>query len=324
MVPRLVPALLLALEQELAPARLSESLLWDVPLDDVLDPRGMRWSFTPPAKGMLADAGGIELKSATGQRFELGEMVPPGVRCERALYPIVPDGPWLALRDSNPLSMLEEHPDKSGNAVDLAGHPPAAWCEALARALDLLALALPDLHHEITRAVERVVPVGYHAERHFSASYREAPGLVYLSLHPSALTLAEALIHEHQHGKLNTLRWFDPLLHNAESTWTSSPIRPDLRPLLGVLMAVHAFVPVSALHLRLAELGHPEAAGERFGARRAEVLAANADGLATLEAMAQPTRVGGRVLEALRELDRAASRAPSAPAPIRGSVAALA
>ena len=40
------------------------------------------------------------------------------------------------------------------------------------------------------------VPVGWDEQRHLSASYQEAIGTVYLSLHPNPLTLAEALIHE--------------------------------------------------------------------------------------------------------------------------------
>src|SRR5690606_37945750 len=125
-----------------------------------------------------------------------------GASIETRLFPIVEGGPWLSLVDDNPLAMLEEHPEKSGNAVDLRGREPAVWCGALCEALALVAAGLPALLDEIVETVERVVPVGYEPERHLSASHREAPGLIYLTLHPSPLTLAEALIHESQHGKL--------------------------------------------------------------------------------------------------------------------------
>jgi HEXXH motif-containing protein len=138
-----------------------------------------------------------------------------------------------------------------------------------------------------------------------SASYREAPGLIYLSLHPSPLTMAEALIHETQHGKLNTLRWFDAVLLNGDSTWTPSPVRPDLRPLFGVLMAVHAFVPVAAFHTKLCELEHPISKSPPFEARAAQVLEGNAHGLATLRRLAEPTKLGRRVLDALEQLHSA-------------------
>ena len=147
--------------------------------------------------------------------------------------------------------------------------------------------------------------MGFEPERHLSASYREAPGQIYLSLHPSPLTMAEALIHETQHGKLNTLRWFDPVLDNGDSTWSESPVRPDLRPLMGVLMGVHAFVPVAAMHRRLEELGHPMAVSAHFSRRRGEVREGNASGLETLRQMAAPTAAGARVLAALEALHEA-------------------
>ena len=219
--------------------------------------------------------------------------------------------PCLALTDNNPLAMLETHPEKSGNTVDLGGRTIADWCGALATAFGLIETALPLLLAEIGRSVERIIPVGYEARRHLSASYFEAPGLIYLTLHPEPLTLAEAIVHESQHGKLNLLRWFDPVLKNGHTDWAPSPVRPDLRPLHGVLMAVHAFVPVAALHLRLAELQHPLSRTAAFARRRSEVLGANAAGLATLREHAQPTALGRRVLDALESLHAAlADKAP--------------
>jgi len=147
--------------------------------------------------------------------------------------------------------------------------------------------------------------VGFEPERHLSASYREAPGIVYLTLPPDPLTLAEAIIHETQHGKLNLLSWLDPVLHNGRTTWTPSPVRPDLRPLMGVLLAAHAFVPVGALHHTLQAADHPIASTERFGRRRAEVRDGNARALAILDDLGEPTRVGQRLLDDLRNLHSA-------------------
>jgi HEXXH motif-containing protein len=284
-----VPALLAAFARRARGA--SETVLWDVPVEAIFDPGALSVArFDPPARGVALHGAMLEVRTAAGEL-----VAPEGAR---AFHPLS-GGILLAQQDSNPLAMLEDHPDKGGNAVDLGGHDVAAWLAALREALALVAAALPELHAEIHACLERVVPVGYHAERHLSASYREAPGLVYLSLHPSALTLAEAIIHETQHGKLNLLRAVDPLLENADSAWTSSPIRPDMRPLVGVLLAVHAFVPVAALHAGLARVGHPIASDPTFAARRAEVLASNAEGLATLDALGKPTAIGRDLLEAL-------------------------
>jgi len=205
----------------------------------------------------------------------------------------------LSLVDANPLAMREDHPDKTGNAVDLGGRPIAAWTAALSAAVELIRITLPTIHAELALTLQRIVPVGYDAERHLSASYREAPGLIYLTLHPSVLTLAEAIVHETQHGKLNVLSYFDPVLVNGRTTWTSSPVRPDLRPLSGVLLAVHAFVPVAAMHLRLAEIDHPLARTPEGIARRREVVVGNERGLATLRELGEPTAIGREILAAL-------------------------
>jgi HEXXH motif-containing protein len=160
--------------------------------------------------------------------------------------------------------------------------------------------------------LRRIVPVGYEAEVHLSASYREAPGLVYLTLHPDPVTLAEALIHETQHGKLNALSFFDAVLENGHTEWAPSPVRPDLRPLMGVLLAAHAFVPVAEFHRRLAELGHELTRTPAFARRRAEVLASNARGLAVLADKARPTPLGARVLAELTAMHARTSAAAGA------------
>lgn len=208
----------------------------------------------------------------------------------------------LALDDSNPLRDVEAHPDKSGNALDLGGQAPEAWVEALDGAWSLLEAALPEWTAERSSTLQRLIPVGFAPERHFSATYREAPGLAYLSLHPDPLTLAEALVHEGQHSRLNLLHLFDPVLENGATTWTASPVRPDLRPLIGVLLAVHAFVPVAALHARLAAAGHPLTETARFAERRRQVLSGNQRGVELIRALGSPTRLGARLVGELLAL----------------------
>lgn len=230
-------------------------------------------------------------------RLERGQPYDDGV----AITPRLP-ALTLARVDRNPIADLEAHPDKHGNALDLGGHAPAAWAAAIADALAAIAAALPALAAELAITLERVVPVGFDRERHLSCSYREAPGLVYLSLHPDPLTLAEAIVHETQHGKLNLLSWLDPILANDPAERVPSPARPDLRPLFGVLLAAHAFIPVAALHHQLAALHHPLAATPSFDRRRRQVLDGNAAALATLAAHAHPTAVGAKVIAALADL----------------------
>lgn len=221
----------------------------------------------------------------------------------------VAEGVHLALRDTFPLAHLEGHPDKDGNAWDLGGQDTARWVEALGAAFQVIESALPEWNSGVRpHACARVVPTGWDDAQHRSASFREAPGLAYLSLHPNPLTMAEAVVHEGQHSALNLLSHFDALLDDGPDVLVTSPVRPDPRPLRGVLFAVHAFVPVAALHLRLAEADHPLAHASGFVQRRQQVLHSNHDGLTTLEG-AHPTAWGTRILRELRALHDAVAAA---------------
>ncbi len=281
-----------------------EDLFWPGPVARLQDPEGTGRGFDPPARALVLGPRGLRVETEDGQ-FDWPEGEPTSLPLRAGR---------LSLWDSNPLAMLEEHPDKDGNALDLAGRAASEWTEALDAALDVIHGALPAWAAELPLILRRVVPVGWFPEMHLSASYREAPGVVYLSLHPSTLTLAEALVHECQHGKLNLLSWLDPILHNGRTTWTPSPVRPDLRPLMGVLLAVHAFVPVAALHQALAAAEHPLAEGPEYARRRAQLLASNARGLAILDELAEPSAVGTRLLAGLKAVQEACAQdAPAVP-----------
>ena len=265
-----VPALLIELG---AP---DEDVLWDRPVQL----RGVR------AGGVFVHRLGAELQD--------GRPVPASTD--------VPCGPVrFCTQDTNPLAALEEHPDKDGNAVDLGGRPVEEWVAELEASMALIE-HLPGWHEELPTSCSRLIPVGYHPEMHLSASYREAPGVAYLTLHPSRLTLAEAVVHETQHTKLNLLSWLDPVLHNGRTEWTASPVRPDMRPLMGVLLAAHAFVPVAALHAAWASAGVAD--GPDFERRRAEVLASNRQALDVVIEKGEPSALGRRVVTELDALQR--------------------
>lgn len=304
----MVTSLLAALAAERV--ALDEAIVWEEPTVTLCLPRQGTLTFSPPAKALLVDASGLAVEFHDGRRCDIqdidsvsAEGVAIGAREVRV-------GPseldlHLALHDSNPLALEEAHPDKQGNAVTLGDKSLDEWTDALDRAVDLIRIALPEWYAELCGSSVRVLPVGFEPEMHLSASYREAPGIVYLTLHPDPLTMAEALVHEIQHGKLNLLTWLDPVLTNAYTAWSESPVRPDLRPVMGVMLAVHAFVPVAALHARLAALEHPITRSPRFEARRAEVLAGNAGGLAVVKNTGEPTAMGAKVVNGLDRLHTA-------------------
>jgi HEXXH motif-containing protein len=210
----------------------------------------------------------------------------------------------LATVDQNPLAMSEAHPDKQGNAVDLGGRPISEWTRALADALQLIGQTMPDLRREIDLFLQLVIPVGWHEQQHLSASYQEVIGTVYMSLHPQLMTMVEATIHEFQHNKLHALLELDPLLDNAFSPLYSSPVRPDPRPLQGILLAVHAFQPVARLYQLMREAHHPGSDHPDFVRRYEQILKGNHEGASVLLEHAKPTPIGRALLDEIHRWDQ--------------------
>ena len=285
---------------------LGEDLLFPWPLERLADLGERRLLvFGEPVSSFRIGPDGLDFKLADGRHAGLEELAAAS-GAEQPFHRISPEHPCLlSLYDANPLACQEGHPDKSGNEVDLGGRTVEDWIESLQDAFSLVRKALPGWWAESPAFLRRIIPVGFSSEMHLSASYREVLGVAYLSLHPDPLTMAEAVVHEAQHSKLNTLLWLDPLLENSEEP-CNSPIRPDRRNLLGVLLAAHAFVPVSALHLKAREQGLlPPGSEETLARRSEEVLANNRHALGTLARKARPTPLGERILKGLGELDSA-------------------
>ena len=210
----------------------------------------------------------------------------------------------LATVDHNPIAAFEAHPDKAGNHIDLGGHAADEWVAVLDESFALVERFLPGEFAEMGMMLHAVVPVGYDAERHLSASYREAVGTIYLTLHPSVMIMAEALIHEFQHNKFNVSAYDSEYLSNAFSPLYKSPIRPDPRPLWGILLAVHAFLPVAELYRRMRDAGHPWAARPDFVRRLSELDLKNHEGMDMLRAHAAFTPAGRVMFAELEALEQ--------------------
>ncbi len=225
-----------------------------------------------------------------------------GASIDRPYHAVVP-GVWLATADNNPLADFEAHPDKSGNAMSLGGQPVQAWVEALRTSFALLDEHLPLLGEELRWVLRLIVPVGYDAERHLSASYQEAVGIIYMTLHPQPMTMVEALIHEYQHNKINAVFGLDPLLHNAWSPLYASPVRPDPRPLHGVVLAVHAFQAVAELYRAWAAAGHPWSTQPSWNERFKKIIELDHQGALTVLEHAKATATGANYFDEMRRLD---------------------
>ena len=288
------PQLLANLGLARKPLRPPRPLVWDLPMPPLL----VGTCLVRGIQALYFDGAELQVQREEGRR-PLRQLAR-----DQVLHPL-DRGMALTTWDTNPLAMQEDHPDKQGNALSLGGRPLATWVGALREALLVIRAALPEVAAELPWVAQRLVPVGFDAEKHLSASYREVPGLMYLTLHPDVLTMAEAIVHESQHSKLNLLSLEDQVLVNGRTAWTESPVRPDLRPLMGVMLAAHAFVPVAALHARLDALDHPLSRAGHFAQRRAEVLDSNARGLAVLREQGDFTPAGATVMSALEALDGA-------------------
>lgn len=206
--------------------------------------------------------------------------------------------------DHNPIAEFEAHPDKAGNHVDLGGRSEEEWVAVLDESFALIERFLPGELAEMRMMLREVIPVGYDEVRHLSASYREVIGTVYLTLHPNVMTMTEAVIHEFQHNKFNVSSYGATYLSNAFHPLYRSPIRPDPRPLWGILLAVHAFLPVAELYRRMRDGGHPLAALPEFERRMSEIDLKNHEGMEMLRAHADFTPAGRLMMEELEALER--------------------
>jgi HEXXH motif-containing protein len=210
----------------------------------------------------------------------------------------------FATIDHNPIAEFEEHPEKAGNHIDLGGRSEDEWIAILDESFALVERFLPGEFAEMATLLHAIIPVGFDSRRHLSASYREAVGTVYLTLHPNRMTMAEAVIHEFQHNKINVAAYSTQFLSNAFHPLYKSPVRPDPRPLWGIILAVHAFLPVAELYRRMRDAGHPFAADPGFAERLSDIDLKNHEGMEMLRAHAQFTPAGRALFDDLEALER--------------------
>lgn len=291
-----------------------ESVLWEhgaPPLAAIA--LGAELAAPPGATGLrfsrshvAAVAGGDEVARLPVEREALGRALRDGGggfaidRCFHRIGAVA----HLATVDHNPIAAFEAHPDKAGNPVDLGGRPAAEWVGVLAQCFDLVERYLPGEHAEMRMLLHEIIPVGYDTVKHLSASYREAVGTVYLTLHPSVMIMTEAVVHEFQHNKINVSAYTADYIANAFHPLYKSPVRPDPRPLWGILLAVHAFLPVAELYRRMRDGGHEWARHPDFERRMTEIDLKNHEGMEMLRANAQLTPAGRALFDDLETLER--------------------
>ena len=268
---------------------------------------GLLLEFGPAIEIIRFVAGGIEVDTSKGgapaiATFSFASPCDGPWRWSRPYHPIAP-GLFLAQTDNNPLSSFEAHPDKDGNHLDLGHRPASDWVAVLADCVALVERYLPLIAEEMRLLLRMCIPVGVDDEKHLSASFQEYIGAIYLTLHPNVMTMVEALIHEFQHNKINVAFHHDPMLRNAFWPLVTSPVRPDPRPLHGVLLAVHAFQPIAMLYQRMQQDGHPFAQNPSWQRRAATIFAKIHEGAVTVLGQGDPTPIGQQLLDEMRALD---------------------
>lgn len=167
----------------------------------------------------------------------------------------------LTERDANPYSVFDAHPDNRSDGVGVGwgSIPKAGWLETYAKAFEILKVSDPGFFAETDRYLKKIVPLGTDDKAHRSCSYAEAFGCVYMGLVPNEphpeLSVLEGLIHEWSHNKANLSRNLARLVLNGREEDYYSPYRPDPRPIEGIFLGAHAFVPTVRVFLRAFEVG---------------------------------------------------------------------
>ncbi len=81
-------------------------------------------------------------------------------------------------------------------------------------------------------------------------------------------------------------------------------MRPDPRPLHGILLAVHAFIPIARYYERLESADAPQCRRSGFRERFANIVKGNHEGMSVLLEHADPTPAGRALLGELERWDQ--------------------
>ncbi len=177
------------------------------------------------------------------------------------------------------------------------------WEDSLEKAWGLIGIASPALAQEIPLGVRVFVPVvSSSVQLHLSGTFHEAPGLVAFSWSPDLFTMAEAVVHEYHHQKLNALMSIDPLIvgHAGVAVYYS-PWRDDPRPLTGILHATYTFMAIYDFCQQVLDVDDAGVNPERIRERMYEVSGKIGIGLASLHEHAQLTPLGSALIGALHQ-----------------------
>ncbi len=218
------------------------------------------------------------------------------------------------------LVLLDTDPDRNFRPI----MPPPELAERrralITDAMRLVADIDPELHAEV-RALVRMpvmaVPESDEPQARFggaSTFFMWGATLMNVEVPSSPIAVLDLLVHESSHLLLFGLVEGKALTRNEASERYASPLRTDARPIDGIFHACFVAARVHAAIVRLIETGRLNAADSKE-ARRHRDYNGNAalNGMASLEAYAQLTERGERIVEVLRAYLEGVERAPATP-----------
>jgi HEXXH motif-containing protein len=203
-----------------------------------------RWAWLPDG-GLELPAGEYAIEDLQGKAADSLELNLPA-----AIDPWSDSvGLWLA-------PPTEEEPFRVS-----VGRPPSAE-DALARDLALVLESLAVLQEvlpecsswvEFTTKVVMLLPGLSNTTRNWSR--QDLPGAIYTTTPHSTIEVLETIVHEAAHRHFFLAETHGAVLSCADVREFSSPLRKDLRPLRGIMLAYHALCYMGALYSELDRRG---------------------------------------------------------------------
>ena len=192
-----------------------------------------------------------------------------------------------------------------------------SWCDKLDRAWAILVEEHADYLPEMSAARPVIVPAPN--ENGFVGSSSAASfGAIRAAMPETPAAMAETLLHELQHSKLNALLDLVPLQRSAKDRLCYAPWRRDPRPLSGLLHGFYAFVGVTEYWYRRWLSHQDRLSAFHFLHHQEQVWAA----LHALGPTPELTETGARFIS-VATARLAACDGTAAPVDVRDAIAAL-
>ncbi|MFJ5817481.1 aKG-HExxH-type peptide beta-hydroxylase [Streptomyces sp. NPDC093108] len=136
--------------------------------------------------------------------------------------------------------------------------------EKLREGFSLVAEVWPEIYEDIQDSIQKIVLfdeprtntgglLGFTDFKYHGAIFVRAS---LIENAKNAIEVADQLVHEAAHARLNTLFATRPLLRNDSGALYSSPLREDARPLIGVFQQMFVLSRLVEMYSRLAASGH--------------------------------------------------------------------